>query len=625
MRDLARRYPVGTEFVDGRPHARVWAPLCRRLSAVLEFPGPSLTVALQPEPAGYFSGFLHEASPGTRYRFQLDSEDRLLPDPASRFQPEGPSGPSQLVDASVFPWTDQGFPGLRRKGQVLYELHVGTFSAEGTWAAACRRLPLLAELGISAVQLMPLADSPGRFGWGYDGVSLFAPSRWHGTPEDFRAFVDQAHGLGMGVMLDVVYNHLGPTGSCLPAYSEHYLSSRYETEWGRAFNFDGAHSGPVREYFAANAAYWIEEFHLDGLRFDATQSMFDSSDEHILAALARAARAAGGTRDVLLVGENEPQDARLVRSPSEGGFGLDAVWNDDFHHSATVALTAHAGAYLTDYRGTPQELISAVKRGYLFQGQHYRWQGKPRGSWCPDTPPEAFIVYLQNHDQTANSPSGRRCGAQSSDGKLRAVTAVTLLSPCTPLLLQGQEFAATTPFLYFADHDEQLADSVRRGRAAHVGQFPWNALPESQQRLDDPRDPQTFQRSKLDWSERDRNRRWVLFHQDLLRLRRTDGALAAQAAVDGAVLGTAAFVLRWFSPQHGDRLLLVNLGPDLLLPVLPEPLLAPLPGRPWQMAWSTEEHRYCGIGYPHPQSAEGWYLLGESAALLQPSPEPGHD
>ena len=263
---------------------------------------------------------------------------------------------------------------------MIYELHVGTFTPEGTWAAAARQLPELAAAGITVLELMPVSEFPGRFGWGYDGVFPFAPTRLYGTPDDFRRFVDGAHAVGLGVILDVVYNHLGPDGCVLRQYAPEYFTDRYANEWGDALNFDGDGSGPVREFFVANAGYWIDEFHLDGLRFDATQQMFDASPDHVLAAAARAARAAARGRRVLLVAENEPQDTRLVRSPDQGGYGLDALWNDDFHHTGRVALTGRREAYYTDYLGRPQELISAAKRGFLYQGQHYSWQNQARGT-----------------------------------------------------------------------------------------------------------------------------------------------------------------------------------------------------------------------------------------------------
>ena len=373
---------------------------------------------------------------------------------------------------------------------------------EGIWQAAQRELPALAELGITCLELMPVADFPGRFGWGYDGVDLFAPTRLYGRPDDFRAFVDRAHALGLGVILDVVYNHLGPDGNYLKCFSESYFTDRYKNEWGEAVNFDGPDSGPVREFILANVRYWIGEFHLDGLRLDATQQMFDASPDHILAAITREVRDAAPDRNTIVIGENEPQEARLVRPAERGGYALDALWNDDFHHSAMVALTGRREAYYTDYRGRPNEFIGAAKYGFLYQGQRYVWQKKPRGTPALDLPAESFIVFLQNHDQVANSIAGQRLHALTSPGRWRAMTAHLLLMPGIPMLFQGQEFAASNPFLYFADHRPGLDRAVRRGRREFLGQFPSIAAPEVSDRLADPSEAESFRRSALDPAER---------------------------------------------------------------------------------------------------------------------------
>jgi len=574
-------------------------------------------MALEADDEGYFAGLLAEAGPGARYWLRADGGD-LLADPASRFQPEGPRGPSQVVDPSDFAWTDGAWRGASLPGQVLYEMHIGTFTPEGTWQAAARQLAELAGLGVTVVELMPVADFVGEFGWGYDGVNLFAPTRLYGTPDDFRRFVDQAHGLGLAVILDVVYNHLGPDGGCMEAFAEEYFSKRYRTEWGRAFNFDDQGSGPVREYFLANAAYWIDEFHLDGLRVDATQQIFDTSPYNIIAAIVDQVRDAAGARATIIIGENEPQQARLMRPATHGGAGLDGMWNDDFHHSAMVVLSGRNEAYYSDHRGSPQEFISAVKWGYLFQGQRYKWQGKPRGTPALDVPPHAFVNYLQNHDQIANSGLGRRCHQLGSPGQFRAMTALFLLAPGTPLLFQGQEFAASTPFFYFADQQGPLADSYHRDRNRFLAQFPSLALDEIQKRLPRPSDPAVFHRCKLDFSDRQSHAEEYALHRDLLRLRREDPVLHAQrkGAVDGAVLGPDAFVLRYFGPAGNDRLLLVNFGIDLQLESAPEPLLAPPEDKQWTVLWASEDPRYGGCGAPPPVTEENWRIPGRAAVLL---------
>ena len=359
-------------------------------------------------------------------------------------------------------------------------MHVGTFTPAGTWEAAIEELPALAELGVTVLEIMPIADFSGRFGWGYDGVNLFAPTRLYGTPDDCRRFIDQAHALGLGVILDVVYNHLGADGNFLAQFSPEYFTDRYTTDWGQAINYEDEQAGPVREFFLANADYWIEEFHCDGLRLDATQNIYDTSADHILTAIARRVRHAAPGRATLLVAENEPQHTKLVRPPERGGYGLDVLWNDDFHHSAMVALTGRRAAYYSDYRGTPQEFISALKWGYLYQGQRYTWQQQRRGTPAFDLKPAAFVTFLQNHDQIANSGRGLRCHVLTSPGHYKALTALLLLGPGTPMLFQGQEFAASSPFYFFADCTGELARLTSQGRAAFLSQFPNLAHPDMQ-------------------------------------------------------------------------------------------------------------------------------------------------
>jgi maltooligosyltrehalose trehalohydrolase len=624
-REKQRRFPIGAEVVPGAGvHFRLWAPKRRQVEVVLEdvdsgrHPAPHL---LRAEPHGYFAGQVKEARAGSLYRFRLDSGSTLYPDPASRFQPQGPHGPSLVIDPSDFVWTDGDWRGCGRDGRVLYEMHIGTFTPEGTWQAAQKELPALAELGVTLLEVMPVADFAGRFGWGYDGVDLYAPTRLYGTPTEFRGFVDAAHAVGLAVILDVVYNHFGPDGNFLREFADDYFTDRYDNEWGEAINFDGDNAGPVREFFATNAAYWIEEYHLDGLRLDATQQMFDNSSEHILTAVSKALRQAARDRATFIVAENEPQHARHLRPVAEGGFGLDAMWNDDFHHSAMVALTGHNEAYYSDYQGKPQELISALKYGFLFQGQRNIWQKKPRGTPVLDQPPSAFVVYLQNHDQVANSGRGWRCHQLTSPGRLRALTTLLLLGPNTPMLFQGQEFCSSRPFLFFADHNPKLASAVEKGRRKFLSQFPSVALAEMQQLMACPGDWATFQRCKLDPGERQSNGPVYALHRDLLQLRHKDPVFGQPRprGLDGAVLGPEALVLRFFGGEHGDRLVLVNLGADLQFDSAPEPLLAPLANSGWQILWSSEDPRYGGHGTPAPHTEDKWRILGQAAVVLVPA------
>lgn len=579
-------------------------------------------MALDREAGGYFAGLVEDASEGTLYRYRLDHRNRF-PDPASRFQPQGPHGPSMVIDPGRFGWGDDEWRGPTLTGAVLYEMHVGTFSREGTWAAAERELDALAELGVTVIELMPVADFPGRFGWGYDGVGLFAPTRLYGRPDDLRRFVNRAHAIGLAVILDVVYNHFGPDGNYLPEFSPYYISERHGTEWGPAINFDGPECEPVREFAISNAGYWIDEFHLDGIRLDATQSIFDDSDTHIIADVARRVREAAGERRTLVVGENEPQHVRLLRPSDDGGYGVDALWNDDWHHTAIVALTGRHEAYYTDYRGTPQEFVSAAKYAFLYQGQYYSWQKQRRGTGTRGLDAERFVHFLQNHDQVANSASGARGHELAPPGRWRALTALLLLGPQTPMLFQGQEFGASSPFLYFADHVPGLARKVREGRTKFLLQFPSIAQRDVPVRLADPSNPDTFERCKLDQNERERHGEMWALHRDLLALRREDPVLATQAThgLDGAVLSPSAFVLRFFAENGEDRLLLVNVGVALDFNPAPEPLLAPPASMRWKLRWSSEDPRYGGEGMPPVEDDNNWHLPGESAVLLTATPD----
>ena len=614
---IVRRLTVGAELQrEGGAHVRVWAPAVKRMELVIPASGAASERALpmDREDDGHFSTYDPNARPGGRYWFRLDGE-RLRPDPASRWQPDGPHEPSAYVDPSAFCWTDLHRKGVSPVGQVIYEIHIGTFTPEGTWAAAAAQLGELARIGITIVELMPIAEFPGRFGWGYDGVDLYAPAHIYGTPDDLRRFVDAAHQAGLGVILDVVYNHLGPDGNYLAEFSPDYFTDKYTNDWGRALNFEGP--APARAYFVQNAGYWIDEFHFDGLRLDATQDVKDASARHVMAEITAAARAAAGRLPVYVVAENEPQDTIIVRPPESGGYGADALWNDDAHHAAVVALTGRREAYYRDYQGTAQELISCARFGYLYQGQWYAWQTQRRGTPALDLLPHAFVSYLENHDQIANSAYGRRLHQCASPGRLRALTAWLLLGPATPMLFQGQEFASTSPFLYFADHNPELAAAIRAGRVEFLGQFPSLTDDGVVTRLAAPDDEATFTRSRLDLSERERNAAAYALHCDLLALRRTDPVLARAGTYrpEGATLGTGALLLRYLDATHGDRLLVVNLDCDLDFTPAREPLLAPPFGARWRQVWNSEAPQYGGQGVA-PLDPDGPWLIPGSSALF---------
>ena len=630
-RTRGRRRAQGAELTEGGVDFRIWAPDHRRVEVVLD-EGRELH-ALAREEDGHWGGLVKGAGAGTRYRYRLDGDLPDLPDPAARFLPEGPHGPAEVIDAAHFVWSDAAWTGLPLHGQIIYELHVGTFSEEGTWAGAIDKLAGLKELGVTVIEMMPVAEFPGRFGWGYDGVGWFAPTHLYGRPDDLRRFVDHVHGLGMGVILDVVYNHLGPDGNYLDRFAPAYFGEQ-NNEWGRSLNFDGARCQAMRRLTIDNAVSWIEEYHFDGLRLDATQSIFDKSTPHIVAEIGREARDAAGGRRLLITAENEVQDSNLLRSPELGGHGLDALWNDDFHHSALVALSGRRQAYYSDYRGTASEWLGVAKHGFLFQGQRSAWQSKRRGHSTRGLPMAAFIAFIENHDQVANSFWGERVWQQSSPGCHRAMTGLLLLGPWTPLLFQGQEWSSSAPFHYFADHKPDLARQVRAGRVEFMSQFPGSATAQGRNLLKDPGAPEVFAASKLNWKERSQesHARALLLHRELIALRHDDPTLGAHAAtgvsLEVTALTESCGVLRYFvdgpvsSVAARDRLLIVNLGPDITLGCRPEPLLAP-PRDPvhacWRTLWSSEDPRYGGSGSGEPESEEhGWTIPGCATILLGP-------
>lgn len=622
------RLPIGTELDPaGRGvQVRVWAPTHAEVAFVVEEPARR-EVVLARQDAGYHAGFVEGVAAGARYRFRLGGDPQLHADPASRFQPAGAFGPSQVIDPAAFAWAahEASWRGIPRHRHVIYELHVGTFTPEGTWAAALTSLPYLAELGITTIEMMPIAEFAGAHNWGYDGVHLFAPSHRYGAPDDLRRFVERAHALGLAVILDVVYNHFGPAGNPLFAWSPYYRGARH-TEWGDGIWFDGPHSAAVRELFVANAGYWIDEYHFDGLRLDATQAIVDDSPaqggEHVLAEIARRARAAGRGRHVFLVGENEPQRVELLAPP----FELDALWNDDYHHAAHVALTGVANGYLAEYEGTPEELVAAVRHGFLYQGQLYPWHHDPRGSSTRGLARDRFVVFLENHDQVANLGFGERLVQRTDPASLRALTALTLLTPALPLIFQGQEHASSRPWQFFVDHDDPLREAVRSGRMGFLAQFAHLGTPEAQAALAvlaDPGDEATFLACVLDPAARTLDHPVTRLYRDLLRLRRDDPAFtdARPGALDAAVIAERAFVVRYFQDDPaGDRLLIINLGRTLERRALAEPLIAPPAGTGWTTLWSSEHPQYGGHGTPRVFDRARIAIPGRAAVALAPDP-----
>jgi maltooligosyltrehalose trehalohydrolase len=604
---------LGARLVEGGTTFTVWAPRQQAMSVALDGGGE---YEMEPAGAGYFRRHVPGVGAGQRYWYVIAEGRR--PDPASRFQPDGVWGPSMVVNPSAFAWTDAAWPGAApAHEQVIYELHVGTFTRGGTWTSARERLPDLAALGIRTLEVMPIAEFDGRFGWGYDGVFLFAPYHGYGAPDDVRGFVDAAHACGLAVILDVVYNHIGPAGSVLHEFSAVYFSD-HESDWGRGFNLDGPQSDHVRRFFRANARAWLEDYHFDGLRFDAVHAIVDRSPEHLILELTGAARAARAPRRTYMVGENESQDVSLLARDGAAS-GLDGIWNEDWHHAAFVALTGRREAYFTDYTGAAHEFASMARWNLLYQGQWYTWQKQRRGTDARHVPGSAFVSFLENHDQVANTGSGSRLHRVVDQGMWRAMTALLLLGPGVPMLFQGQERAVTAPFTYFADHEGDLGESVRVGRQSFLAQFQDLRDAEVRRLLPDPGDESAYRRCQIDWQEtREGLRAWQL-HRDLLALRRDDPVLArvgtGALAVASSAPATHVLVVR-YQMGEDERLLLVNLG---LLTVLSmnDPLLAEPSGQVWSLVWCSEAVQYGGFGVAEAFGDGAWRLQAHCAWLLR--------
>lgn len=502
----AHAMPFGaTVLPAGGVRFALWAPAAAQV--VLEHGrGEQLApIAMQRSDDGWHRAEAPSARAGDAYRFRL-SDGLCVPDPASRFNPHDVHGPSEVVDPAAYAWRDSGWRGRPWHEAVLYELHVGTFTSEGTFDAARERLPELAQLGFTAVELMPVADFPGRRNWGYDGVLPFAPDAAYGRPDDLRAFIDTAHGLGLMVLIDVVYNHFGPEGNYLHAYCPPFFNPAHPTPWGAAINFDGEASRTVRDFFVHNALYWAEEFHADGLRMDAVHAIRDDSAPHIVREICAALQAGPGRqRHVHVVLENEDNQASLLARDAQGRpLAGSAQWNDDLHHAAHVLCTGETDGYYADYADQPLAAFGrALAEGFVYQGQASAFrQGQPRGEPSAQLPLSALVSFLQTHDQIGNRAFGDRIHAMADPVLLRAAYACLLLSPHVPMLFMGEEFAASTSFQYFCDFGPELAEAVARGRRAEFGRFAAFAGEAAQARIPDPNAPSTFAASTLRWEER---------------------------------------------------------------------------------------------------------------------------
>ena len=507
-----------------------------------------------------------QAGPGTLYSFVLP-DGQEVPDPASRFQPSDVHGPSEVVDAESYEWHDSRWQGLPWEKAVLYELHIGTFTEAGTFLGAIERLDHLVDLGVTGIELMPIADFPGRRNWGYDGVLPYAPDSSYGRPEDLKALVDAAHHRGLMVLLDVIYNHFGPDGNYLPALAP-IFTERHKTPWGDGINYDGRDSAPIREFVAGNAAYWISEFHLDGLRLDAVHAILDDSSRHVLEDISEGVREVADGQQVHLVLENEENQAsRLIRNPDGRPSQFTAQWNDDVHHVLHAAVTGEAAGYYADYIGDTQKLGRALAEGFAYQGEVMPYRGTPRGEPSRRLPPSAFVSFIQNHDQIGNRAFGDRLTSFAPAEAIRAAAAIYLLLPQIPMMFMGEEWGTERPFPFFCDFGPELADAVRNGRRAEFARFPEFHDPEQRERIPDPTAPSTFQSAKLDWAclltgdhaERHRLYRTLLAirHREIVPL------LAIISGCGGyEVLGPGAVRVSWTASGREKLVLAANLNDE---------------------------------------------------------------
>ncbi len=597
------RLTLGASPEPGGARFRVWAPAAGRVEVVLE--GAGGVHALTPEPDGYHSGLVPGVGPGDRYRYRLDG-DALCPDPASRHQPEGEHGPSEIVDTAAFRWTDAAWPGLDPAGLVIYELHVGTFTQAGTFAAAIGRLDRLADLGVTTLEIMPIAEFPGGRNWGYDGVAPFAPESSYGGPAGFYRLVDAAHQRRLGVILDVVYNHLGPEGNYLPAVTGgRFFTSRHRTPWGDAVNYDGPASGPVRDFVLQNALYWAHEYHVDGLRLDATHAIVDQSPVHILEEIA--VRLHRLTPRRLVIAEDERPELRLVLPRDRGGYGLDGVWADDLHHQLRRLTAGDREGYFARYGGSVGEVVQTLRQG---------WSYEERGR---ELPPHVLVHCIQNHDQVGNRAMGGRLSDDVPLPVYRALSALLLLSPYTPLIWMGQEWAATSPFQYFTDHPAELGRLVTEGRREEFRAFTAYGDAAARERIPDPQAEATYLRSKLRWDETDRMPHGgvLALYRELLSLRRTEPALRLREREGLAVvgLGDRALALRRAAPDGAPVLLIANLGDRLKLRAADRAETRPPEGLAWEAVLGTEEPRFGGQGSWR-VTAGGEIQLDTAGALL---------
>lgn len=550
MSNRTARLSLGAIVRKDEVAFRLWAPKATSVSLVL-YPDER-RVPLNQSGEGYFETIVPDVGPGTIYRYLIDGQ-HLFPDPASRFQPEGVHGPSMVIDPHSYSWQDEGWQGIPRKDLIFYELHVGTFTPSGTFDGVHERLPYLRDLGVTAVELMPVADFPGRWNWGYDPASFFAPSRAYGEPDDLRRLVDAAHGLGMAVFLDVIYNHLGPDGSYVAALAPMF-TEKHHTPWGQAINLDDTGSDGVRHFFIENALHWLSEYHFDGLRLDATHALIDDSEIHFLAELVDAVAGLPDSPRRILFAEDQRNINHMIIPREKGGMGLDGIWTDDFHHQVRNITAGDRDGYYASFEGTTaNHLAKTVRQGWFFDGIYDPVTKEVRGSDASTIDPSQCVIFIQNHDQVGNRPLGNRLTSDIPLPLYRAVSALLLFSPELPLLFMGQEWATTSPFLFFTDHNEELGKLVSAGRKSEFGHFEG-----FKGDVPDPQDPDTFYKSRLEWNELEIpiHATTLQLFRDMIRVRREVEGEAEIETIEGVAL-----IIR-----RGNFILYVNLGPKLSIP-----------------------------------------------------------
>jgi maltooligosyltrehalose trehalohydrolase len=577
---------------DGRCRFRVWAPFARQVELLILAPRERI-VPLQTEAKGYHSTLAEDVGPGTRYFYRLDG-GKKLPDPASRHQPEDVHGPSEVVDPH-FPWTDQRWCGVPLSSYIIYELHVGTFTEEGTFDALLPHLDYLRKLGVTAIELMPVAQFPGARNWGYDGAYPFAVQTSYGGPDGLKRLVDACHRKGLAVVLDVVYNHLGPEGNYLAQYGP-YFTSRYQTPWGEGINFDGPGSDEVRHYFIENALHWMTSFHIDALRLDAVHAIRDFSAYPFLEELAATVRnhSERVNRRFHLIAESDQDDPKLIRSPELGGYGLDAVWCDGFHHSLHALLTGEKDGYYQDF-GEIQHLVKALREGFVYSGQYSSYRQQRHGASSALIPAEKFVVCAQNHDQIGNRALSERLPLLTDYEGLKLAAAVVLLSPYLPLLFMGEEYGETAPFTYFISHlDPDLVEAIRKGRRDEFAAFDWR------EEVLNPDAVETFRKAKLDHGMRNRDQHRVLLelYTKLIQLRKAIPPLLApgkdRLEAAGFEKQRVVSLRRW---DHDEQAIWLARFPES-----PATVRLPMPKGAWTKQLDTGEERWRGPGSRIPQS-----------------------